>query len=444
MKLTKSQLRREKSRLQARHRALSVIFDALSSGKRSDDIIELLRQNEPVEQIAHRLVPNYDSDVGGSTHGSNDSDKQEAVPTPPTHPPSSSGPANIVCSTRDSCLALPFELGAEQVTPYHGLENTPDVVPIDLCSETQQILESLSDSSHSSFVSESQKGVSTTVTSPLSLDCHGESPWTTTEQVPTESCAVNGHSASAQVSFYIDLCGFGTNKLITLPSNLVIDLADAFFTWHAAPFPAIRRAQFISDFLSQRTKHCSPALIRIISCLGCRALGGYDTSHSTYASLGNRLFEESRMLLAGPPTRVPDVHACGLLALHQLGIGQHADALKLAEEGVKRMATIMGPEVSLGADTSDWLDYGAALSSTVTLARQVSRRAFLQATLSKCFLSNRFVRLMVSSMTELEAFGETSLVLSPSQGIDDGLEACTYPSVFLPLPSVKRQPLTYM
>lgn len=68
----------------------------------------------------------------------------------------------------------------------------------------------------------------------------------------------------------------------------------------------------------------------------------------------------------------------------------------------------------------------------------------MQATLSKCFLSNRFVRLMVSSMTELEAFGETSLVLSPSQGIDDGLEACTYPSVFLPLPSVKRQPLTYM
>lgn len=367
MRLTKSQLRREKSRLQARHRALSVIFDALSSGKRSDEIIELLRQNEPVEQIAHRLLPNYDSDVGGSTHGSNDSDKQEQVPAPPTHSPSSSGPANIVCSTQGSRLALPFELGPEQVPPYHGLENAPDVVPIELRSETQQILES--PSSHSSFFSESQKSVSTTVTSPLSLDCHGESPWTTAEQVPTEYCPVNGHSASAQVPSYVNLCGFGATKLITLPSNLVIDLADAFFTWHAAPFPAIRRAQFISDFLSQRTKYCSPALVRIISCLGCRALGGYDTSHSTYANLGNRLFEESRMLLAGPPTRIPDVHACGLLALHQLGIGQYADALKLAEEGVKRMATIMGPEVSLGADTSDWLDYGAALSSTVTLAR---------------------------------------------------------------------------
>ena len=51
---------------------------------------------------------------------------------------------------------------------------------------------------------------------------------------------------------------------------------------------------------------------------------------------------------------------------------------------------------------------------------------------------------MVSSMTEHDALRESPLLLSPSQGVDDGLEACTCPLIFLPLPSIKCQPLTYV
>lgn len=48
-------------------------------------------------------------------------------------------------------------------------------------------------------------------------------------------------------------CGSDTFKLIILPPKLVLDLTDAFFAWHAAPFPAIQRSRLIGDFISQRT-----------------------------------------------------------------------------------------------------------------------------------------------------------------------------------------------
>ena len=253
-------------------------------------------------------------------------------------------------------MASPFKLRPEHSPVYHRLEHVPDVVPVESCSEPQQTSETPSDSAYSCLLSEDQHSMSTTATGLSTLDHHSALPSTRTEQIPNDDCSVKNAFAYT-----------GTLKLMTLHPNLILDLADAFFTWHAAPFPAIQRSQFVSDLLSQQTEHCSPALIRIILCLGCRALAGHDTSHSTYAGLGNRLFEESRMLLAHAPAYVPDVHACGLLALHQLGIGQYGDAAELAEEGVKRMASMTKSEGSLGAETSEPLKCGAALSSTVAL-----------------------------------------------------------------------------
>ena len=55
----------------------------------------------------------------------------------------------------------------------------------------------------------------------------------------------------------------------------------------------------------------------------------------------------ARSRISGAPACVTDGHACGLLALHQLGIGQYGDALQLAESGVKRMETTMRLEGSI-------------------------------------------------------------------------------------------------
>ena len=357
MRLSKSQLRQEKARLQARHKAASVIFDALASGKRSEEVLERLRQHQSIQQIANRLEANYDYDIDGSSNGSNSINQQEG-PTAPTHSQSSPVQATFAWSHGESTLASPFKLRPEQAPVYHYLEHGPDVVPVESRSEPQQTSETPSDSSYSRLLSEDQHSVSTTATGLSTLNHHSALPSPATEQIPNDDCSVKNAFAYT-----------GTLKLMTLPPNLIVDLTDAFFTWHAAPFPAIQRSQFISDFLSQQTEHCSPALIRIISCLGCRALGGHDTSHSTYASLGNRLFEESRMLLAHAPVSVPDVQACGLLALHQLGIGKYGDAAELAEEGVKRMASMMGSEGTQCAETSEPLKYRAALCSAIALTQ---------------------------------------------------------------------------
>ncbi|KAI6783450.1 Conidial development protein fluffy-like protein [Emericellopsis cladophorae] len=209
----------------------------------------------------------------------------------------------------------------------------------------------------------------TTITASLSVvECQRAMPSTRTRQLSD-----TGWSAKDAFALDTDACcrpghrGRSPYKLISMPTKLVLDLTDAFFSWHVGSLPAVQRSSFVSDFLGQRTLHCSPALVRIISCLGCRALGGYDTLRSTYASLGNRLFQEARALIVQSPACVPDVQACGLMALHQLKIGQAGDASDLAEEGVRRMVILMGREGHLeDSGESRWLEY--SLCSAVALA----------------------------------------------------------------------------
>lgn len=163
--------------------------------------------------------------------------------------------------------------------------------------------------------------------------------------------------------------------LMSLPCKLVLDFTSGFFAWKDLPFPAIRKSLFVSDYLAGKTDHCSPALVRAISCLGCRALGGHNPSESSYATLGNRLFHEACLLLAqkpGPAQSVPDVQALGLLALHQLGIGLYADAIQLADEGARRMAAMIGVQVSMEDgefNPSSPSMQAEALCSAVSLAR---------------------------------------------------------------------------
>lgn len=164
-------------------------------------------------------------------------------------------------------------------------------------------------------------------------------------------------------------------NLLTLPRKLVLVFTSFFFTWKDLPFPFIRKSLFVSDYLTGRSNHCSPALIRSISCLGCRVLGGRDTTQSTYTTLSNRLFNEACFLLAqgsGPAPSLPDVQAFGLLALQQLGVRRYADAIQLADEGARRMGIIVGDELKVAAGGVDPFSpsmQAEALCSAVSLAR---------------------------------------------------------------------------
>ena len=362
--MTKAQLRRERAQLQAKHEAAYIIFDALASRKQSDEILELLRREEPIHQIARRLTGSHEDGIDGSSSGSNSIDYQghltgdKLSPTSPRRTILVSSPGGSMPNSGSK---------PEQPPLQQHLEAVSDIAPIELCLEPPLISE-IAGPSYSPILPEHQTyGAPTPATN---LPDHPTAvPSPTRAHIPYTGFSAVDAFAFASMPPRFSACGSDTLKLITLPSRLVLDLIDAFFTWHAAPFPAIQRSRFVGDFLNQRTDHCSPALMRIVSCLGCRALGGYDPSLSTYASLGNRLFEESRRLLVGAPVCVPDVHACGLLALHQLGIGRYEDGAKLAEEGVRRMISMTRPERSLDTGVAESLEYQSALCSAVTLAR---------------------------------------------------------------------------
>lgn len=130
------------------------------------------------------------------------------------------------------------------------------------------------------------------------------------------------------------------SNLVVLPYHLVKESVDTFFDRQYLPFPVINRELFMQDFLTGRHGHCSPALLRSICCLSCRILGGYDSTRSQHAALGNRLFEEAtRLLKAADKSKyvIPDAQALGLLSLHQLGLGGYAEARELADESVRRI-----------------------------------------------------------------------------------------------------------
>ncbi|KAG9254301.1 uncharacterized protein F5Z01DRAFT_674052 [Emericellopsis atlantica] len=110
-----------------------------------------------------------------------------------------------------------------------------------------------------------------------------------------------------------------------------------FFDAQCFPLFTIDRQLFTDDFMANRNEHCSPALLRAILALACRIEGGYDALESHYVNLGDRMFHESRALLAaGGPSRfsLPNAQAFGLLAIHELARYNQQDTLDLMEEGV--------------------------------------------------------------------------------------------------------------
>lgn len=131
-----------------------------------------------------------------------------------------------------------------------------------------------------------------------------------------------------------------SSDLVVLPYQLVKQSIDIFFNRQFLPFSAINRDLFVHDFHAGKRSYCSPALLRSICCLSCRILGGYDSSISQHAALGSRLFDETARLLSladESKYTIPDAQALGLLSLHQLGLGEYAEARDFADESVRRI-----------------------------------------------------------------------------------------------------------
>lgn len=90
--------------------------------------------------------------------------------------------------------------------------------------------------------------------------------------------------------------------------------------------------------------------------------------------MGNRLFEEAKLLLSGsdrPAFGIPDAQALSLLALHQLLVGQYTEAIHFADEGIRQMTVVRedGKFRSSGLDSSSPSVQATTLCSTVALAR---------------------------------------------------------------------------
>ena len=151
---------------------------------------------------------------------------------------------------------------------------------------------------------------------------------------PTTSTLLGENPAGPSASGIWDASG-----LQVLPYEFVQNVFSVFGRQYV-PFPTIQKDLFMRDFHQGSRVHCSSALLRSIACLACRVLGGYKSSASSHAILGDRLYAETRQLLASTDPdeySIPDAQALGNLALHQLGLGEYADARALADESVRRI-----------------------------------------------------------------------------------------------------------
>lgn len=128
--------------------------------------------------------------------------------------------------------------------------------------------------------------------------------------------------------------------LMVMPFETTREFIETFFEKQYTPFPRIRQDLFLGDFMAGRKGYCSSALVRILCCLGCRIKGGYDSTQSHHAGIGDRLFEEALQLINSPDgseCNIPNSQALSLMGLHQLGMGRHEQAQEFADESVRRL-----------------------------------------------------------------------------------------------------------
>lgn len=164
---------------------------------------------------------------------------------------------------------------------------------------------------------------------------------------------------------------------MVLPYELTREYLDVFFEKQVSPFPMVRQDLFFSDFMAGKKQYCSSALVRIICCLGCRILGGFDSALSHHAETADRLFEEATQLLKsteGSVCNVPNANALELMSLHQLGAGEYQRAQELADEAVQRL-NFMHPQAGSDVEIKRLRAVQATtFSGAISLARQECQR----------------------------------------------------------------------
>lgn len=161
------------------------------------------------------------------------------------------------------------------------------------------------------------------------------------------------------------------------------ELLNGFFDWQYLPLLSVDQESFMQDFSNEEGDNCSPALLRAMLCITCRALSGYDDASSFHVNLAGRLMYECIGILEeskGSKDCLPDAQALGLLAVHQLGSHDNSDALNLIDECVRVLARLRLEEAA--ADQLPTLSWSSEISKNlqgaILLARYVPIRFLLR------------------------------------------------------------------
>lgn len=120
--------------------------------------------------------------------------------------------------------------------------------------------------------------------------------------------------------------------------------------------------------------YCSPALIRVILCLACRSLSGYDKISSFHVNLGGRLLHEAKEILHEKKNcrdGLPNAQALSLLAVHELGSHDMREALDLVEECVYMLTSLRLKEAPV--DQIAILSWTSAVSTCLHGAISLAR-----------------------------------------------------------------------
>ena len=162
--------------------------------------------------------------------------------------------------------------------------------------------------------------------------------------------------------------------IVGLDIHQIHDLLNVFFDWQYIPLLFVDKGLFVQDFTSGKDTYCSPALIRVILCLACRSLSGYDKISSFHVNLGGRLLHEAKEILHEKKNcrdGLPNAQALSLLAVHELGSHDMREALDLVEECVYMLTSLRLKEAPV--DQIAILSWTSAVSTCLHGAISLAR-----------------------------------------------------------------------
>ncbi|KAI1160843.1 fungal-specific transcription factor domain-containing protein [Nemania serpens] len=132
---------------------------------------------------------------------------------------------------------------------------------------------------------------------------------------------------------------------ITSDSALVQHLLALYFCWEYPTFASLSKEHFLRDYAHGRHRYCSPILVNALLALGCR----FSTQPNTRAipneprTSGDHFFKEALRLLYREPNNhtLTSIQALGIMSIREASCGRDSESWYYAGQSV-RLAVEMG------------------------------------------------------------------------------------------------------